>query len=841
VIVPAFAPAIRIAWAVALLLLLPLKDARPGRDQNIYDRAWNLFQHGRLADSQREAEAGYWQLRIPDPVRASKLQLLEAETLVWRGLNDEALETLARNRPVRLSPEDSIEELAIEGVAYAGEKQFLLSQQRFSQGASLCKNQDYTACGDVLRGQGVLASKQGEIVEARKHFLDTLGFARAHHDRLLEASAYLNLGWVAMQQNRFDEALDWSRGAYDAAVELGAEDKAQRAEGNLGWAYFQLGDDERALEQYLEAETSASKLGNVRNELNWISTAGYIYRDNGDLAGATRSYRQALGLAKQISSKEDTINALEDLADISVDSGKLSEASAYIDEVTPMELAGGDHLSANVLLTEGKLAAARRQNKVAESFYRQVQNDVEARTTTRLTAGYELGQLFELEGNMPAAEKSYKATLDEFDSARQKLKSEESKLPFLANAANIYDDYIQLLVREGRSEEALELADQSRARTLAQALDGSEGKTVVRPPHLSPGQIATKTGATLLFYWLGQEQSYLWVITPLKITLFPLAPQKAIREQVERYNTFLLSYRDPIKFANQDGQALYKLLIAPASSLIRGNAPVMVLADGALSQLNFETLLAPGPGREDGHTSSTNGNPHYWIEDATVLSAPSLAMLAASKPARDADPSLLLLGDPVSPSDDFPTLPLFGFEMTRIKKHFAAQHISAFDGAKATPLAYLSSNPSHYSYIHFVSHAVASRTDPLDSAIILSDSKPGEDSFKLYARDIMQHPIHARLVTISACYGSGTRSYAGEGLVGLSWAFLRAGAQSVIGSLWEVSDDSTPKLMDKLYAGIENRQTPAVALRNAKLDLIHAQNRFSAPFYWAPFQLYTTQ
>ena len=57
------------------------------------------------------------------------------------------------------------------------------------------------------------------------------------------------------------------------------------------------------------------------------------------------------------------------------------------------------------------------------------------------------------------------------------------------------------------------------------------------------------------------------------------------------------------------------------------------------------------------------------------------------------------------------------------------------------------------------------------------------------------------MVTKRACYGSGTRSYAGEGLVGLSWAFLRAGAHNVIGALWEVSDESTPRLMDTLYQG----------------------------------------
>jgi CHAT domain-containing protein len=127
---------------------------------------------------------------------------------------------------------------------------------------------------------------------------------------------------------------------------------------------------------------------------------------------------------------------------------------------------------------------------------------------------------------------------------------------------------------------------------------------------------------------------------------------------------------------------------------------------------------------------------------------------------------------------------------------------------------------------------------PLDSAVILSRASAQEDSFKLYARDIIRHPLHAQLVTISTCYGAGTRAYTGEGLVGLSWAFLFAGAHNVIGALWEVSDASTPRLMDQLYAELKKGQSSQAALRSAKLSLLHS-NDFRKPFYWAPFQLYT--
>jgi CHAT domain-containing protein len=126
---------------------------------------------------------------------------------------------------------------------------------------------------------------------------------------------------------------------------------------------------------------------------------------------------------------------------------------------------------------------------------------------------------------------------------------------------------------------------------------------------------------------------------------------------------------------------------------------------------------------------------------------------------------------------------------------------------------------------------------PLESAVVLSPAQNPAD-FKLYARDIVQYPLRARLVTISACYGSGLRTYAGEGLVGLAWAFLRAGSHNVIGALWQADDAATPLLMDRLYAELEAGKTPDAALRTAKLALIHSTGVYRKPFYWGVFQLY---
>ena len=807
------------------MLFVPLRDSNAINPAVIYARALRAFERGYLEESQRIAEYGFRQTQARNLQWAAKFQLLTAENMVWRGEYAETLSTLSEKNLFASDEEDRIRDLTLESVALGHLLQVQQADQRLSQAENLCDSEYIAACGDVLRARGVLDVEEGHLEAARQKFLDSLALARKHNDRQLETTAFSNLAVVALQFEHYDEAVDWSSSALRTAVSLGDENQTQAALGNLGWAYFELGDTDRALKLFLEAKARAENIGNIREELQWLTTAGRAYEETRDLTKAAQLYDQVLRLSRKIRSQEDIINSLESLAHLSIEMGNLDQANAYIQQLLPLVRATESPLDdLDVLLAQGKIAAARGQYAQAESIFRTVASDPASQTSMRLGAEHELARLDERRGDLASADRMYATALAAFEQARSQLKKEDSKLPFLANAEPIYDDYIDLLVRQGRAGQALAVADHSRARTLAAGL----GLAIpAQPVALDAGRIAQKAHATLLFYWLGRSQSYLWAITPQKTTLFPLPPSAEIAQTAARYRDALLGPDDPLDSANPDGQALYRILVAPAAPLITPGSNVVILADGALSQLNFETLLVPAP------------HLHYWIEDATVISAPSLTMLASAKPSAAGGRRLLLLGDAVSPDPDYPALPQAAVEMHEIERHFPARDETVFAGQGASPGAYAASAPQQFAYIHFVAHGVASLTDPLDSAIILSRSAADGDSFKLYARAIIRHPLHARLVTISSCYGGGTRAYAGEGLVGLSWAFLRAGAHNVIGALWEVSDDSTPALMDSLYTGLEQGLPPSAALRRAKLALLHGRGAYRDPFFWAPFQLYT--
>jgi len=820
----------QLAWALVLLLLLPVTDTHPGSVQATYEHAHRLFLQGDLIASQAEAEQGYRRFLHSKPEWAAKFQLLQAQALIFRGMNQDAIRVLAATPSIFTEKEAIIESLSLQGAANTYLARFAEAEQKLSEAKNLCGQGVSAACDGVTFRRGLLELARGQFAAARALFLETLSLSRMHGDRRSETSALLNLGVVGIQSDHYDEAVDWSWSAYTSAKQLGGEDLAENAMGNLGFAYYQLGDKDKALELFLEAEKAATRSGSIRNQITWLSTAGYVYRDEADLNRAAQAYRKSLQLAKKINSQQDSINALEDLAHTDVMSGDLDEAGASLDKLTPMVRATGNRLDQlDVMLAQGEMAAARRQDREAETIFRTVEGDPVSQTSMRLGAEHQLARLYEAQNNRKAAEETYRTALTTFESARSELKNEDSKLPFLTNATPIYDDYIHFLVKQGRAEEALAAADQSRAQTLAQGLGLLTDKHSLKPAALRVDEIARNRDATILFYWLGEQQSYLWAITPKQTTFFPLPAQREIAPLIDRYRKSLLEPEIAHDATMDSGESLYRMLVEPAANRIPPSGNVVLVCDGPLSLLNFETLLVPA--------ASPGAAPHYWIEDANVVSAPSLYLLASAHPAAKADRKLLLLGDAISANPDYPELPNAGTEMRKIEAHFAPDDETVFARQSASARAYLKSPLRNYAFIHFVAHGVASRTDPLDSAIILSPTG-SEDSFKLHAREIIQHPIDARLVTISACYGGGNRSYAGEGLVGLSWAFLRAGAHHVIGALWEASDESTPQLMDDLYGGLGQGLSPSAALRQAKLGLLHSQGKFREPFYWAPFQIY---
>lgn len=762
---------------------------------------------------------------------AWKFRILEAESSLWQGMYQQALTTL-NSQPTQPRNKDSlIEVLAIEGAALGRLHQFPEAEQRLGQASHICQDSPQDTCGDVTRARGVVAMQQGKLDAAKLFFEQSLRFADSHHDSFLRATALLNLGLTSLRDLHFDESIDWTDAAYRESTTSGADGVTQGALGNLGWAYYFLGDTEKSLELSLEAAKRASHAGNVTGQLTWVTAAGYVYASRGNIAGATQSYLEALDLAKETGGQEAIYAAYRALALVSVESGKLEEAGKYSDKA--IEIAHSDKTrleELNPLFVKGLIAARSGDHMEAERILHEVENDPETNASLKFRAEHALARLYEEQGRSATADREYQTALRTIEASRLTLKREDSKLPFSNNSRHVYDDYVHFLVANRETGAALRWADFSRARTLNEGLGLLPKGGSTDPPQLDAQQIARRAGGTLLFYWLGEKQSYLWAITAQKTSVFTLPPGKEIDAAVHRYRE-ALKVQDVLASADQDGQSLYHTLIGPAHKLLEKARKVFIVPDGSLNNLNFETLLVSEP-------KAPQTRLHYWIEDVTSADANSLRVLGTSLAGKQKlDHTLLIVGNSVAPNDEYRELPHADAQMRSVESHFPKEEQKILTREHATPSAYLASAPEKFSYIHFVAHGTASRLSPLDSAIVLSKESAENNSFKLYARDIIRYPLRADLVTISSCYSAGDRSYSGEGLVGISWAFLRAGARNVVAALWDVSDASTAQLMDKFYDELTKGASPDAALRAAKLSLLRGKE-FHNPFYWAPFQLY---
>lgn len=142
--------------------------------------------------------------------------------------------------------------------------------------------------------------------------------------------------------------------------------------------------------------------------------------------------------------------------------------------------------------------------------------------------------------------------------------------------------------------------------------------------------------------------------------------------------------------------------------------------------------------------------------------------------------------------------------------------------------------------VHFATHGFLNTVHPELSGLVLSlvDRQGRETRGFLSAPEVFNLQLRADLVVLSGCRTALGKEMRGEGMVGLTRAFMYAGADRVAASLWKVDDAATADLMAPFYrAMLGSRQLrPAAALREAQLQLIRG-GRWSAPYYWAAFQL----
>jgi CHAT domain-containing protein/tetratricopeptide (TPR) repeat protein len=361
-------------------------------------------------------------------------------------------------------------------------------------------------------------------------------------------------------------------------------------------------------------------------------------------------------------------------------------------------------------------------------------------------------------------------------------------------------------------------------------------------------------------YFLGDHHSWLFLVRDGNVTVHPLLGAAAIDDAVR---TLVAGLRSADA---TDGSEMATPLRATYPGPLReagAAARVWLVPDGALHAVPLAAL----PGIVD-----ANG----WLAAAEIVVVPSLRAveLAALRPRTLASQATIaVIADPIFEADDpriqgvdrrqvaslevraatglrtrastrldsLQRLPASADEGRAIAALVASEQSVLLIGADATREAVLGTALRAVRYLHFATHGVADAQDPELSALVVSqfaaDGRPQDGAVRLH--DLTGLELDAEVVVLSACETALGRAIRGEGLVGLSHGFLRAGARTVVASLWPVADTATAVLMQEFYRQlIIEQQRPATALRRAQA-YVRSQPRWAAPYYWAGFQVVT--
>jgi CHAT domain-containing protein len=789
-----------------------------------YAEAFSKVQSGELEATLQLSERPFQETLKSDPVWNYKFRVIKAEALVGLGRASDSLDALQADPPAQLAGgEFSVRRRIIQARALCRLNSFAEAEIRIADAERLAAAGNPDSAGEIALTQGTCLYFQQNHTEAQSHYVRALTFARQHKLPFLEANAEMALGLVAMGRDHFDEAIDRFKETLPLARFLHARRTEEKTLGFIGQSYYELGDFPNAKSNVAQAEALASSLGSTDDQRFWLMNLGNQYLSQSKYDDAAAAYLHALDLVRSLNNKEDTQAGwcLHNLAQSELGRHNLAKAEEYNQRVAAM---GGDRptspLYVSSLLTSAEIASAKGENAASEALLKQIILSKEADVSFRWQAQTDLADLYVRWRKVDEADRAYRDAIHTVEVARSEIAQEEKRMSVM-DAVPFYDGYVSFLIDHGQETQAMQIAEFSRARTLAEGMGMDAPKSRIDLHHV---QRALHNDEVILAYWLSDNQSYLWAVTPSQARLLRLPERSAIDQAVDLYNAQLQERRSLED--SPGGSVLYNMLIKPAEALLPPNAHVIVIPHRSLYKLNFETLIVPGD------------TPHYWINDVTVESTSSMVFrFAAQRRAVNARRQLLLMGDPTQATPEYPRLKNAADEMKFVAGHFTAGQATLISDKTATPDAYFAAKPQDYRFIDFVTHGTAVPLSPLDSAIVLSPDR--DTSYKLYARDIIKRPIHAETVTISACYGAGGRTYSGEGLVGLAWAFMRAGAHHVVAALWETEDAVTPRLMDDFYSGLKGGKSAADALRAAKIKMLRSGGMNDRPYYWASLQLYS--
>jgi CHAT domain-containing protein len=721
----------------------------------------------------------------------------------------------------------------------------------------------------------------GENEIAESNGKEALELAKTTGEKETEVATLNLLAGVYSQRGEHDRAIA-------AYMEAGTQYRERHDDRALADVLWNVGRTQLRADRLADALASAEECIRLAEatgfrDTQWrgITLRARIREQMGDAKAHAADLELALEIARELKINGFLAENLEMRASDEVHEGRLDEARRDVEEaLADEEAAGARNLDRELRQTQ----LARRSNNLTRLYVdvlmrldrKQPGKGLAARAleVAENVRARDLLDTLELAGG-EVAKGVAPALLEEERGAQRRLVGKQ--------------DLVVRLTSEGAPKEQIAAAEHEAEEARARYRDvwtriraASPAYAALRqpePPTLDAlEREALDADTVLLEYSLGDEASYLWVVTPKGVANYDLGPGKPIEAAVARVRQLLTAracrehlesddeWAARVARADADFPAaaaeLSRLVLAPAGLIAAKR--VAVVADGPLQLVPFSAL-----------PEAATGQPLVVAHE--IVSLPSAGALAAQRRQlagrAPAAKSVAILADPVYEADD---ARLGGVAVEKKAGEKEPSGVAQARGAGCGDRAGLARLPGTraeaeaisalvpkadrlealgfdanlelvsserlraYRIVHFATHGYAPATRPDLAGVVLSlYDKQGhrKDGF-LGLYGLYKLDVPAELVVLSGCETAVGSMGGSDGLVGVARGFMYAGARRVVASLWKVDDQATAELMKRFYGAIlKGNRTPAAALREAQLEMLRSKDH-AAPFFWASFDLY---
>jgi len=782
------------------------------------------------------------------------------------------------------------------GTIYKSQGQYAQALDFYQQALTIEREVgDQAGEGVTLNNLGTVYHTQGQYIQALEYYQQALAIEREVGDRKNEGATLTNIGEVHNSQGQYAQALDFYQQALAIRREVGDRLGEDATLNNLATVYANLGQYSQALDFYQQALAIQREIGDRLGEGATLNNIGPIYSDQGQYDQALDYYQQALAIRREVGDREGEGKTLNGLGIIYYNQGQYAQALDYYQQALDIAREVGDQVNEGVALNNlGLLYSNQGQYKQALDNYQKalaLRREVGDREGEGITLK-NLGSLYGNQGQYAQALDYLQQAIAIFEELRAIAGNDATRTSFIAQYADLYQKAAFVAHQQQQDEQAFAFSEQGRARSFLDALmtgtvelsDQPAADLIAREQETYAGWLAAQDALSKAKAQNPPDSS---LISDLEnqLTNAKQAHNEALQAIESRDDELaaLVSGRstvlslDEIQNLLDDQTTLVSYFVidndpgALAFIITRDSLTVVELPDAKPSNLKIavEELL---PSLQDTHpqplqdlytwliapiknqlkTPRVGIIPHlalhyipfaavtdgqnYLGEQYQLFELPSAGSLRyiQQHAAQATNSGAVIFGNPATKETGLPILPYAAAEAEAVAQTLEAND---YTGANATELQ-LRESVSGKAVLHLAVHGSYNQYNPLYSTLYLASDSNGEFDGRLEVHEIFGLNLKgSQLVVLSACETQLGQLSTGDEVVGMTRAFMFAGAPSVLASLWRVDDEATQPLMTAFYKHWrEDGMNKAQALQAAQAD-VRANPKWESPYYWAAFVL----